>query len=228
MLLGRLFEKLFAGGLVLVATSNTPPDSLYHNGLNRELVLPFIDLLKRQCEIVELNGATDYRQQKFTGEAVFQFGPGADAAMDRLWLKLAGGDPGSPETLRSLGRDIPVPRAAMGAARFDFADLCDAPLGARDYLRIAQRYETVMLDHVPVFERTNPSAGKRFILLVDTLYDRRIKLAASFAAPLDALVEDDRQKPHFARALSRLAEMQSAEYLGSAHKAAHRPDSQSA
>ena len=220
MLLGRLFEKLFAGGVTLVATSNTAPDGLYKDGLNRELFLPFIELLKAEVEVVPLDGPTDYRRLKFEGEEVYRFGAGPeiDAAMDRLWGKLTGGAPSHPETLRSLGRDIAVPQAAMGAARFSFAELCEAPLGARDYLRLAHQYEALMIDRVPVFGRTNPSAGKRFILLIDTLYDRGIKLGASFAAPLDGLVGEARNAQEFQRTISRLVEMQSADYLRAARK----------
>ena len=215
MLLGRVFERLFAGGVTLVATSNTVPDELYRDGLNRQLFLPFIELLKSEVEVVSLDGPTDYRRLKFEGEEVYRFGsgPAVDAAMDRLWQKLTGGTPSHPETLRSLGRDIVVPAAAMGAARFEFKALCEEPLGARDYLKLAHQYEALMIDHVPMFGRTNPSAAKRFILLIDTLYDRGIKLSASFAAPLDRLVGDARNAVEFTRTLSRLVEMQSADYL---------------
>jgi cell division protein ZapE len=218
MLLGRLFEQLFAGGVTLVATSNTEPDDLYRDGLNRQLFLPFIELLKSRVEIVRLAGATDHRLAKFAGEAVFQFGTGPeiDSAMDRLWTRLTGGGLTPPETLRSLGREIVVPAAAMGAARFPFAALCEAPLGARDYLRLAHRYDTLMIDNIPVFGRTNPSATKRFVLLIDALYDRGIKLAASFTAPLDRLAAETRNQQEFSRTLSRLSEMQSAQYLSAA------------
>jgi cell division protein ZapE len=138
--------------------------------------------------------------------------------MDRLWSKLTGGAPAHAETLRSLGRDIPVAVAAMGAARFSFAALCESALGARDYLKLAHQYETVMIDNVPPFGRTNPSAAKRFVLLIDTLYDRGIKLAASFAVPLDRLVVDSRNAGELQRTVSRLIEMQSADYLKGAHK----------
>jgi len=225
MLLGRLFERLFAGGVTLVATSNTAPDDLYRDGLNRQLFLPFIDLLRSQVEIVRLDGPTDYRRLKFGGEPVHHFGSGPEvqAAMDRLWLRLTGGAPGHPETVHSLGRDIPVPLAAMGAARFPFTALCDTPLGARDYLRLAHAYEALMIDDVPQFGATNPSAAKRFILLVDTLYDRGIKLAASFAVPLEQLGAGSRNSAEFQRTLSRLIEMQSAAYLEAAHKTVSAP-----
>jgi cell division protein ZapE len=221
MLLGRLFERLFAGGVTLVATSNTPPDELYRDGLNRQLFLPFIELLQSRVEIVPLDGPTDYRRLKFEGEAVYRFGTGpeVDAEMDRLWSKLTGGAPDRAETLRSLGREIVVPRAAIGAARFEFAQLCEAPLGARDYLRLAHAYDTLMIEHVPQFGRTNPSAAKRFILLVDTLYDRGIKLSASFAVPLEELGLQLRNAGEFQRTVSRLVEMQSAAYLEAGLKA---------
>jgi cell division protein ZapE len=226
MLLGRLFGRLFEAGVTVVATSNTRPDDLYLNGLNRQLVMPFIAELKKFAEVVELDGPTDYRRLKFEGEAVYQFGmgPEIDAAMDRLWLRLTGGVAGEPTELKSLGRSIPVPHAAMGAARFAFADLCERPLGARDYVKLSHAYEALMIDHVPQFDRLRTDASKRFILLVDTLYDRGIKLAASFAVPLDELGQDDKTKAEFARCVSRLIEMQSADYLAAARRKETAPE----
>ncbi|HEY0854761.1 MAG TPA: cell division protein ZapE [Devosia sp.] len=222
MLLGRLFGMLFAGGVTVVATSNVVPDGLYEHGLNRQLILPFIAELKRNVDVVPLDGPTDYRRLKFEGQDVYQFGTGPEvkAAMDRLWLRLTGGEPGAPTELHSLGRAIPVPLAAMGAARFSFADLCEKPLGARDYVRLSHAYDTLMLDGVPQFSRLRSDAAKRFILLVDTLYDRGVKLAASFAVPLDHLGQDDRTRFEFQRTVSRLIEMQSVDYLAAPHKAA--------
>lgn len=220
MLLGRLFDQLWAGGVTVVATSNTRPDDLYEHGLNRQLVLPFIAELRARCDVVELDGPTDYRRLKFEGEEVYHFGTGApvDAEMDRLWLRLTGGVAGEPGELRSLGRAIAVPRQAMGAARFSFAELCEKPLGARDYVKLSHAYDALMIEHVPQFDRTRTDASKRFILLVDTLYDRGVKLAASFAVPLDELGRDDKTKAEFARCVSRLIEMQSAQYLAAAHR----------
>ena len=220
MLLGRLFGQLWVGGVTVVATSNTRPDDLYRHGLNRQLVLPFIAELKQRCEVVGLDGPTDYRRLKFEGEEVYYFGvgPAVDAAMDRLWLRLTGGVIGEPGELRSLGRIIPVPRQAMGAARFSFAELCERPLGARDYVKLSHAFDALMIDHVPQFDRTRTDASKRFILLVDTLYDRGVKLAASFAVPLDELGRDDKTRAEFARCVSRLVEMQSSEYLAAAHR----------
>lgn len=218
MLLGRLFEKLWAGGVTVVATSNTLPANLYENGLNRQLILPFIAALETECETVMLDGPKDYRRLKFAGAEVYRFGfgPDVDAEMDRLWLRLTGGQRGQKAVLSSLGREIPVPLAAMGAARFSFHELCEKPLGARDYVRLAHAYDAVMIEHVPQFDRTKSNAAKRFILLVDTLYDRGVKLAASFAVPLDQLGEDDRTKAEFQRCVSRLVEMQSESYLARA------------
>jgi len=225
MLLGRLFGQLWAGGVTVVATSNTRPDDLYENGLNRQLVLPFIAELKSRCEIVELDGPTDYRRLKFEGEDVYQFGTGpeVDAAMDSLWLRLTGGVVGEPAEIHSLGRAIPIPRQAMGAARFSFSELCERPLGARDYVRLSHAFDALMIEHVPQFDRTRTDASKRFILLVDTLYDRGVKLAASFAVPLDELGRDDKTKAEFARCVSRLVEMQSAQYLAAAHREPPHP-----
>ena len=220
MLLGRLFEKLFAGGLVLVATSNIAPDDLYENGLNRQLFLPFIELLKARTTVFALDGPTDYRRFKFEGQQVFFVGTGAaaKAAMDHLWNRLTGGVAGKAEDIGFLGRTIRVPEAAMGIARFPATELVEKPLGARDYLRLAHAYDTLILDGVPQFDRTKSSAAKRFILLIDTLYDAGVKLGASFAVPPDQLGADDKTAAEFQRAASRLAEMQSDDYLSAPRK----------
>lgn len=213
MLLQRLFERLFAAGVVVIATSNVPPDRLYEHGLNRQLFLPFIELLKSHADVFELRTKKDYRREKFAGQEIFHFGAGGAAAMDRIWTRFAGGREGGPALVRSLGREIAVPRQAMGIARFAFSDLCDKPLGARDYLRLANAFHTFVIDDVPQMGRTKSDAAKRFILLIDTLYDRGVKLAASFAAPLSELGTDDRTAFEFKRCTSRLTEMQSDAYL---------------
>lgn len=215
MLLDRLFGKLFAGGVTLVATSNVPPDGLYKDGLNRQLFLPFIAQLKEKTVVAALPSAQDYRRLKFAGQQVYAFGPPAEVrpAMDRLWLRLTGGEQGSPGIVESIGRQIPVPLTAMGAARFAFADLCEKPLGTRDFVRIAHQFDSILIDDVPQMDRTKSDAAKRFILLIDSLYDRGVKLAASFAVPLEELGADDKTAFEFQRTLSRLTEMQSEEYL---------------
>ena len=218
MLLGRLFEKLFAAGLVMVATSNVPPAGLYRNGLNRQLFLPFITLLEKRCAVLELGAARDYRLEKLSSQPVFQVGAAEEVkpAMNRLWSNLTGGQMTHADSVTSLGRSIPVPETAMGAARFSFSDLCDEPLGTRDYLTISHRYHTLMIDNVPQFERSGSNSAKRFIQLIDTLYDRGVKLAASFAVPLGDLSRDQDTAFEMQRCVSRLKEMQSDGYLGSA------------
>lgn len=218
MLLYRLFEKLFAHGVTLVATSNVIPDDLYRDGLNRQLFLPFIELLKENTNVASLPAARDYRRMKFSGQHVYAFGTGpeARAAMDALWLRITGGVKGAPGVVESIGREIAVPLVAMGAARFSFADLCQKPLGSRDFVRIAHQFDSVIIDDVPQMDRTMSDAAKRFILLVDNLYDRGVKLGASFAVPLEQLGLDDKTAFEFQRTVSRLDEMQSEEYLGKA------------
>lgn len=216
MLLDRLFGKLFAGGVTLVATSNVVPDDLYKNGLNRQLFLPFIALLKEKTLVAALPSAQDYRRLKFAGQRVYAFGTGPEvkAAMDHMWLRMTGGEQGAPGVIDSIGRQIPVPLTAMGAARFGFSDLCEKPLGTRDFVRIAHHFDSLVIDDVPQMDRTKSDAAKRFILLIDSLYDRGVKLAASFAVPLEQLGADDKTAFEFQRTLSRLTEMQSEEYLG--------------
>ncbi|WP_244488938.1 cell division protein ZapE [Devosia sp. Root635] len=216
MLLYRLFDKLFAQGVTLVATSNVAPDGLYKDGLNRQLFLPFIDLLKRHVTVAALPAARDYRRLKFAGQHVYAFGTGPEvrAEMNRLWLRITGGEVGHPGVVESIGREIPVPLVAMGAARFGFADLCQKPLGSRDFVRIAHQFDSIIIDGVPQMDRTMSDAAKRFILLIDNLYDRGVKLGASFAVPLDQLGKDDRTAFEFQRTVSRLDEMQSEGYLG--------------
>ncbi len=218
MLLYRLFDKLFAKGITLVATSNVVPDELYKDGLNRQLFLPFIDLLKRHTLVAGLAAVQDYRRMKFAGQHVYAFGTGpeAKAEMDRLWLRITGGEPGTPGVVESIGRQIHVPLVAMGAARFGFADLCDKPLGSRDFVRIAHQFDSIIIDGVPQMDRTRSDAAKRFILLIDNLYDRGVKLGASFAVPLEQLGLDDKTAFEFQRTVSRLVEMQSEEYLAKA------------
>ena len=164
MLLDRLFRKLFDAGVVLVATSNVAPDGLYKDGLNRELFLPFIALLKERCRVAELPAAQDYRRLKFVGQDVYYFGVGPEArgAMDRLWLRITGGEPGEPTTIESTGRQIAVPLAALGAARFGFADLCEKPLGSRDFVRLSHAFDSIIIDSVPQMDRTKSDAAKRF------------------------------------------------------------------
>jgi cell division protein ZapE len=224
MILGRLFEQLFAAGTVIVATSNVAPDRLYEGGLNRQLFLPFIAEIKNRLNVVELNGPSDYRLQRIAGLAVYltPLSPQADAAMDQAWVRLTdtaktGSTKTVPMILSVLGRELAIPAAARGVARFDFADLCDKPLAAPDYLEIARHFHTVLIDHIPVMGENMHNVARRFIVLIDTLYDENVKLICSAAAAPEALYPDGISSEAFRRAASRLAEMQSEDYLRKGH-----------
>lgn len=222
MILGRLFEALFAEGVVVVATSNRHPDDLYKDGLNRQLFLPFIAEMKSRLEIVELDAARDYRLDRLAGAPVYHSppGPGADAAMDRAWKTMIAGAQEKSETLTVKGREIIAPRTARGLARFSFADLCEQPLGASDYLAIVRRYGALFIDRIPRMGPENRDAARRFVALIDAIYESRTKLVCSAAAAPDALYRQGDGAFEFQRTASRLVEMQSADYLGAEHEIA--------
>jgi cell division protein ZapE len=230
MILGRLFDRLFGEGVTIIATSNTPPDRLYEGGLNRQLFLPFIEEIKQRLDVVELNGPTDYRLQRISGINVYltPLSPQADAAMDTAWQRVTDcnfldGAParayarGKPASLTVLGRTLIVPQAARGVARFEFDELCDRPLAAADYLALAQEFHTILIDHIPVMTDNMHNVARRFTLLIDTLYDEGVKLICSAdAAPID-LYPSGIASEAFRRTASRLAEMQSEDYLRRGH-----------
>jgi cell division protein ZapE len=220
MILGRLFDKLFARGVVLVATSNVQPDDLYAGGINRDHILPFIRTLKARTEVVHLAAATDYRLEKLGAAEVWlsPLGKDADRAMDVLWLRLTGSATGAPRSLTVHGRAVPVPAAVGGIARFSFDDLCARPLGAQDYRAVAAAFHTVFVDRVPLLGPEKRNEAKRFIVLVDTLYDEGIKLVASAAGEPREIYRatTGTEAFEFARTVSRLIEMRSEDYI-------HRP-----
>lgn len=219
MILGRLFEQLFQRGVVIVATSNTAPALLYHGGLNRQLFLPFITMIEQRLDVVEINGPQDYRLLRMKGVHCYitPLGPDADRTMDDAWLSLTGKAKGTPRSLRFLGRELVVPEAAGGFARFSFADLCQQPLGPADYLEIARNFATVFIDRIPQMGSEMRNEARRFILLIDTLYDEGVHLVCSAAAPPEELYTAGDGADAFRRTASRLVEMQSEDYLKRGH-----------
>jgi cell division protein ZapE len=211
MILGRLFEALWARGVVIVTTSNQPPDELYKDGLNRQLFLPFIARLKEALDIVHLGDGRDYRLGRMTEDKTYltPLGPKADAAMDEIWGKLTDGEAGQRIKLTLLGRKLVVPQAAHSCARFNVHDLTDQPLGAADFLAIAQNFNTVFVEQVQIFKAAERNQTKRFILMIDTLYDAGCKLVISAEAAPEALCVSGPHKAEFLRTASRLREMQS-------------------
>src|SRR5215813_8407683 len=227
MILGRLFTRLFELGVVVVATSNVAPGELYKDGLNRALFLPFVALAEEHMQVTELTARTDFRLEKLAGQPVWHVlddklvthGNGCDAALDPSWQRLTSGHNGAAMALAVKGRTLRVPRAAMGVARFSFRELCEEPLAAPDYLAIAHAFHTLVLDCIPVMDYDARNAAKRFIILIDTLYDNGVKLIASAAAEPDALycATDGYEAQEFKRTASRLMEMRSEAYLALPH-----------
>ena len=219
MILSRLFTELFQRGSVLVATSNVAPDNLYMDGLNRQLFLPFLTLLKQYTDVVSLDSRTDYRLEKTKSLPVWlaPLGPETDARFEAAWQKLTDGVTPRPDSIEMKGRAVPVPAAALGSARFTFRDLCEQPLGASDYLAIAARYKTVFIEHIPVLAPEKRNETKRFINLIDTFYDNGVRLIASAEAMPEELlpVRKGTTGFEFDRTVSRLFEMRSADYLES-------------
>ncbi len=221
MILGRLFTRLFEQGVVVVATSNVAPGDLYRDGLNRALFLPFIALLEQRMDAVRVEARTDYRLEKLAGSPVWHVpaAAAADTALDDVWRRLTGGVHSAEHELVVKGHITRVPRAAMGVARFSFADLCGQPLGAADYLKIAHEFHTIIIDHIPVMDFDRRNEAKRFIILIDTFYDQAVKVVASAEAEPDALYQASEgfEAQEFRRTASRLIEMRSQSYLALPH-----------
>jgi cell division protein ZapE len=220
MILGRLFTALFENGVVVVTTSNFAPDELYKNGLQRARFLPFIELLKQRLDCLELASPTDYRLARLKAMRVFHapLGPAASRTLEKVFEDLTAGAEAHAEELTVKGRAVPVPRAARGVACFSFAALCGQPLGAEDYITISQRYHTLVLDGVPRLTEERRNEAKRFMALIDTLYEYKVKLVMAADAPPHDLYKGPTHAFEFERTISRLMEMQSNDYLASQHR----------
>ena len=213
MLVGRLFEALFVGGVTVVTTSNRHPDELYKNGLNRQLFLPFIQLIKERMYVRELVSPNDHRQGRLQGMEVYftPIGPASRAAVDSVWRDLTGG-PAEPLALVVNKREVVLPAFRNGVARATFYELCGKPLGPADYLAIAQAVRVLVLDDIPRLSRSNFNEAKRFVTLIDALYEAKVRLIASAAAVPDMLYVEGEGTFEFARTASRLMEMQGADW----------------
>ncbi len=219
LILGRLFQALFARGVVMVSTSNTVPDDLFRGQPGRDAFLPFIAILKNHVAVHELDSARDFRRQRLRGMATWHVPPDsrADSALDEVFTAMGGGETPRAIDLTVMGRALRVPLAAGKVARFDFEALCGTALGAGDYLAIAARFHTVVLDGVPRLSPDNFDKARRFIVLVDTLYDHRVKIYASADAMPDQLYMRGENAAMFERTASRLEEMRSQDYLDGEH-----------
>ena len=219
MILARLFETLFGEGITVIATSNRKPDDLYKDGLQRDRFLPFIDLIKERLEILELGGDHDYRLDRLRNFDAYltPSGAWANAKLDEAFRALSGGADGEPRVLRTQGRDVDIPRAAPGVAMAHYLDWCAKPMGAADFLCIAEHFHTVIVADIPKMGPDSQDKASRFVTMIDTFYEKKVKFLCSAAtAPSGLYVEGDGAF-EFQRTVSRLMEMQSPEYLALEH-----------
>ena len=224
MVLTRLFKELFDQSVIVVATSNRPPDDLYKNGLNRQRFLPFIEQIKEKLAIIPLDGPTDYRYNRLKGAETYYFPINEEtttrlaATFFRLTDRRVEDRAKVPsEELNVQGRTLFVPKAARGVAVFSFKRLCANPLGSADYLAIARTYHTVIMVAIPQFSKENSDEARRFIIFIDALYEHGVKFLCSAAVPPQLLYAGSDASFEFERTLSRLMEMQSEDYLTRGH-----------
>ena len=217
MLMRRLLEGLFEHGVVLVTTSNLHPDELYRDGLQRGQFVPAIELIKRNLEIVNVDGGTDYRLRELERAGVYHIGAGSEERLEQAFIAIARHESDEASALEIEGRIINARRHARGVAWFDFSELCDGPRGKADYIELARRYHTVMISCIPVFGAEDADIVRRFTWLVDEFYDRRVKLIASAAAQPADLYPYVEGGDQFQRTISRMTEMQTRAYLSEPH-----------
>lgn len=219
MILGRLFTALFERGVVVVATSNWAPDMLYKDGLQRELFLPFIALLKQRLDVLALDGAVDYRLDRLQGKQVYYAPLGAEAGrrMEETFLALTDGAAGAPDHLLVQGRRVDVARAAKGVAWVGFWDICGKPLGPADYIALAVHFHTVLLSDVPMMSDERRNEAKRLMTLIDALYEHKVNVVIAAEAPPEKLYPVGEHAFEFERTVSRLMEMQAEDYLNKRH-----------
>jgi len=224
MILGRLFEALFDRGVIVVATSNWPPDRLYEGGLQRDLFLPFIDLIKAKLDVLHLEAVKDYRLARLMSMTVWRtpLGPAATKALDKAFAELTDGVEATPASLQVKGRTLHVPLAARGVARFHFNDLCREARAAIDYIAIANAYRTVIVECIPRLKPGQRNEAKRFAILIDTFYERKVKLLASAEGAPQDVYREGKHAFEFERTVSRLMEMQSKGYLEARQDAVQR------
>jgi cell division protein ZapE len=220
MILDGLFAGLLRRGVTLVATSNVPPHALYEGGLQRQRFLPAIALLERHLEVVHLVGSVDYRLRQLTAAGTYlpADAPGTAARLLALFGQLAPQDARAGGPIEIAGRAIPVVRVGPGVVWFEFAALCGDARSQEDYIEVAREYQSVIAARVPVLDSAHEDEARRFIALIDELYDRNVKLIVSAAAAPAALYRGERLGALFARTASRLTEMQSEEYLAREHR----------
>ncbi|MFN7222576.1 MAG: cell division protein ZapE [Paracoccaceae bacterium] len=213
MIVGRLFEKLFAAGVVIITTSNRPPEDLYQNGLNRALFLPFIAMLRDRLTIHELESPNDYRQHRLAGAQVY-FHPAGKVRgeINAIWADLTGGTAGAPLRLPVNGREVELPHFANGIGRATFWELCARPLGSADFLAIASAIRVLILEDIPQLSAGNYNEAKRFVTLIDALYEARVRLICSAADEPERLYIEGTGAFEFERTASRLREMQAADW----------------